>query len=220
MKISVKKEIGYWVLLIIPYIYLGMVYTALPETIPTHFDMNGDPNDWSSKASLWLLPVSLPLAFYLLLLFLPKIDPKQKLKPETGKFDRVKLIVLLFMTVLACFVIYISSKQNITHASRFLFSALGLFFAALGNVFPALKPNYFIGIRTPWALENELVWKRTHQFAGKLWVIGGLFIVALPFFLTKERMLVQVFITVTLMIAFVPFIYSFIVWRKLKQQSL
>jgi len=220
MAIKFKQEIGYWALIVIPYIYLACVFSSLPETIPTHFNIDGDPDGWSSKVSLWFLPASLPLAFYLLLLYLPKIDPKQKLKMESGKFERVRLIVLLFMTILACFITYISTKQNIAHISRFLFSGIGLFFAALGNLFPALKPNYFIGLRTPWALENELVWKKTHQFAGKLWVIGGLVIVVLPFFFTSERWLVQVFLAVTLSIAFVPFLYSYIIWRKLKQQSL
>ncbi len=47
----------------------------------------------------------------------------------------------------------------------------------MGNYFKVIQPNYFLGIRTPWTLENKEVWKSTHTFASKLWVIGGLVIV-------------------------------------------
>ena len=49
-----------------------------------------------------------------------------------------------------------------------------------------LKQNYFIGIKTPWTLENEEVWKLTHLYAGKMWVIGGLLVVVLSLIVPEE----------------------------------
>jgi uncharacterized membrane protein len=40
-------------LLILPIVY----YTDLPEQIPTHYNFKGLPDAWSSKASIWILPV-------------------------------------------------------------------------------------------------------------------------------------------------------------------
>lgn len=31
-------------------------YSALPDTIPTHFDAGGNPDDWGSKGGIFLLP--------------------------------------------------------------------------------------------------------------------------------------------------------------------
>lgn len=42
--------IGLTVMLIIFY------YGQLPERIPIHFDINGNPDGWSKKAMLWILP--------------------------------------------------------------------------------------------------------------------------------------------------------------------
>lgn len=218
MKINFKREIFYWLLCLVPYLFLGWVYNSLPETVPTHFGISGKADGWSSKVSLWFMPASLSLMIYLLLLFLPRIDPKQRLQQQAGKFEKIRFVVLLFITAIACATTYMSYKQEVGHAGKFLFAGIGLFFAVLGNFFPALKPNYFIGIRSPWALESEVVWKKTHQLAGKIWVAAGLLLAFLPFILNNETLMSDIFLVVTLTIAFFPFIYSFIIWRQEKKK--
>lgn len=44
----------------------------LPERIPTHFDISGQPNAWGSPAILWLLPV-VGTGVYLLITVLSRI---------------------------------------------------------------------------------------------------------------------------------------------------
>ncbi len=218
MKRNATKEIFYILLSLIPYVYLASMYAALPEQVPTHFDLNGNINGWSSKASLWLIPASLPLGFYLLFFLLPAIDPKQKLKSGAGKFEHIRFILVLFITGLTCFILYISRHQSIQHLEQFFFAFMGLFFAALGNFFPSLKANYFIGIRSPWALENEQVWKKTHQFAGKLWVAGGLLLMLLAF-IPGVVSIEKVALPLLLCLALIPFLYSYILWRKYKKDT-
>lgn len=217
MKRNTGKELFYVLLTIIPYIYLVLIYAGLPETVPTHFDIHGTPNGWSSRSSLWFIPASLSLLTYLLFTFLPLIDPKQKLKANSGKFEHIRFILVLFMTGIACFALYVSANRNVQHMDKFLFAFLGLFFAALGNFMPSLKPNYFIGIRTPWSLENEQVWKKTHQFAGKLWVAGGLLVMLLAFLVSAASYIADAILPVILLIAFIPAVYSYVLWRKLKK---
>jgi uncharacterized membrane protein len=55
-----------WLWLIIAWLPLLAIiiisiirYPALPQSIPTHFGINGEPNQWTNKASaVWLLPVT------------------------------------------------------------------------------------------------------------------------------------------------------------------
>lgn len=220
MKRNTTKELLYLLLTLIPYVYLALIYSGLPASVPTHFDLKGVANDWSSKASLWFLPASLSLMLYLLMRFLPLIDPKQKLRSSTGKFEHIRFILVLFFTGLSCFILYITKNQNMQHMDKALFAFLGLFFAALGNFFPSLRPNYFIGIRSPWALENELVWKKTHQLGGKLWVGGGLLILVLAFALPATVPIAFLFLPLVLCMAFIPFLYSYFLWRKIKNTPL
>lgn len=219
MKKASAKELLYLILSLVPYLYLALIYKELPETVPTHFDLEGNANGWSSRESLWLIPAGLPLGTYLLFRFLPRIDPKQKLKSGAGKFEHIRFILVLFMTGLACFILYISAQQSIQHLEKFLLAFVGLFLAVLGNFFPSLKANYFIGIRSPWALENETVWKKTHQLAGKIWVAGGMLIMVLAFIPVSDGSSGKIILPLVLAMAFVPFLYSYWLWRKFKKEK-
>jgi uncharacterized membrane protein len=92
---------------------------------------------------------------------------------------------------------------------------LGLLFAFLGNIFYSLKPNYFIGIRTPWSLEDEQNWRRTHQLAGKVWFAGGLLIILLSMLLPLQAAIIA-FISITLIISIIPIVYSFQIYQRTK----
>ena len=37
--------------------YVVSNYGALPNRIPIHYDFNGKPNNWGSKAMLWIMPI-------------------------------------------------------------------------------------------------------------------------------------------------------------------
>lgn len=36
-----------------------------------------------------------------------------------------------------------------------------------------IKPNHYFGIKTPWNLKNEIVWKKTHRLGYYTAMIGG-----------------------------------------------
>ena len=54
---------------------------------------------------------------------------------------------------------------------------VGLLFIVIGNYLPQCKPNYFVGIKTPWTLSNEEVWRKTHRFSGKVFVVLGVIMI-------------------------------------------
>lgn len=58
---------------------------------------------------------------------------------------------------------------------------IGILLIVLGNYMPRIKFNWFVGIKTPWTLSNEEVWKGTHRFAGYMFVIAGVLIVISAF---------------------------------------
>jgi len=50
----------------------------------------------------------------------------------------------------------------------------GMLFIYLGFLLEHAEPNWFVGIRTPWTLSSESVWKKTHRLGGKLFKIAGI----------------------------------------------
>ena len=77
-----------------------------------------------------------------------------------------------------------------------------------------IKPNYFLGIRTPWTLENETVWKETHRMAGKMWFVGGLIVVFASLILEEQLNLI-VFLIIVGIITLIPIIYSYLLFKKI-----
>jgi len=77
----------------------------------------------------------------------------------------------------------------------------------------SVKPNYFVGIRIPWALVSDYNWKKTHQLAGIMWFIGGIIITIASLFLPVEPAGYFLFSTVLIMVI-VPSIYSFMLFRN------
>ena len=95
---------------------------------------------------------------------------------------------------------------------------MGVLFIILRNYFKTLKPNYFIGIRTPWTLKNDKVWKATHILTGKIWLIGGLLVVFIGLILNEELNLI-LFLIITVLIIFIPVVYSYLEFMKEKKHT-
>ena len=59
----------------------------LPDTIPTHFDINGIPNGWGSPTSLLALPIIILIVNAAVSLIVRKVDPKYWNRPGTLQPD-------------------------------------------------------------------------------------------------------------------------------------
>ena len=209
-----KKEIPFIVVALLPFVYLAYIWNELPKEVPMHWNASGEIDRWGDKSELFMMLIMLTGITYFVFLIIPYIDPKQKLQNMGNKLNNLHLILALFMSALAIYILY--SVQQKTSNPILIFPLVGLLFAFLGNYFKTIKPNYFIGIRTPWTLENEEVWKKTHLMGGKLWFVGGL-LMALTFLLPNEMQL-YTFLGITAVISIVPIVYSYLEFKKIKNQ--
>ena len=100
-----------------------------------------------------------------------------------------------------------------------ILSGVLILFMVLGNYFGKLRPNYFVGIRTPWTLENETVWLKTHRLGGKVWVYGSLIMLIAKFLLPMEPFFIFIFIGFTLIIALIPIVYSYLLYKKMEKEG-
>lgn len=209
-----KKEIPFLAIALIPFAYLGYIWNRLPEEVPMHWNGAGEIDRYGDKKELLVTLFMLVGITYFVFLIIPYIDPKQKLQNMGKKLNSLRMILTVFMSGLAVFILYSVQQKNSNPS--FIFSIIGLLFAFLGNYFKTIKPNYFIGIKTPWALENEEVWKKTHLMGGKLWFIGGL-LMALTFVL-PNKIQFYTFMVIVAVISIVPIVYSYLEFKKIKNQ--
>ena len=214
MKILNKKEILPISLILIAFLFGILMYSDLPQSMPSHWDAQGEVDSWSNKDfGVFFFPI-LTLGIYLLMTFLPLIDP---LKKNYDKFKApyfwLRVIFIIFFVLLYFYTLWaaLGAKLNINY---FILPAFSILFILIGLFLPKVKKNYFVGIRTPWTLHSEEVWDKTHQFSGKLFVIAGLAALIGVFF-TEYAFLI--FITAILSSALTSVIYSYFIYRKIKE---
>jgi len=207
------KESILWILIIIPFVYLSTIWDDLPGIIPTHFDLTGNPNGWSDKNSLIILLSSLGIGTYLLMLFIPKFDPKKKIEQMGEKYYSLRLLMTFFISAISVYILYTGNGEKFN--PTWFIALIGVFDTVFGNYLQTVKPNYFIGIRTPWTLENEQTWRNTHRLAGRMWMAGGLFILTISLTLTNKVALGISFAIITFILVVVPIIYSYAQFKKI-----
>ena len=88
---------------------------------------------------------------------------------------------------------------------------IGLIFYFIGVLTEHVERNWFIGIRTPWALSSDRVWKKTNQIGGKLFKIAG--IIAILGVLFPEYTIYFILVPALIIVGFV-FVYSYVEYQK------
>jgi len=210
------KESFLWALIILPYVYLSTIWDKLPARVPTHFNLQGNPDDWSGKSTLLFIPGAMCLGIYLLMLVIPFLDPKKKIQQMGSKYYNLRLMLAFFMSILSIYLLYISEAGSLKNPNMLL-ALIGGLFAMLGNYFQTVRPNYFIGIRTPWTLESAETWRKTHLLGGRIWIAGGVLIAVLSFFIHDNNAMAITFGTIIAVLVLIPVIYSYFEFQKEKR---
>lgn len=155
-------------------------WPQVPERVPTHWNFAGEVDGYGGRfVGLMLLPIT-TLGVYLLMLAAPLVDPgKLNYENFVRAFSAIRLAFVLFMAALQGVTIRAAFGHPVDMTTFMLFG-LGVLFGVIGNFMSKLRPNWFVGVRTPWTLSSRLSWDKTHRLAGWLFmVLGGLmFVVA------------------------------------------
>ena len=85
---------------------------------------------------------------------------------------------------------------------------LGILFLIIGNFLPKCRQSYTVGIKIAWTLNSEANWNATHRFAGWVWTIGGIAMLASIF------CGVWLMISAALVMAIAPVVYSYLYYKK------
>lgn len=208
------KEIIMWVLISISFLYLYYVWGDLPQKVATHYDLMGNPNGWTDKNYMPLLIGGMNLGSYLIMILLPYFDPKKKIEQMGEKYNSLRILMSLLMTAISIYMLYITITGIVN--LRLMIGIIAVFFALMGNYMQTLRPNYFFGIRSPWTLENDETWRKTHRFVGRLWMVGGIISLVLSILITNNNSLLGIlFAIIVTVFVLLPFIYSYLEFRKI-----
>lgn len=200
------------ILIILSILGTAFVYNRLPEEIPGHINLRGEVDRYDGKETV-IFTGLLPLIIYLLMVFLPRIDPKRKSYLKHKKaYEITKTLIIIFIIIIQWAMISLALGFDI-NIGLFVKIGVGLFFIVLGNFMGQIRHNYFFGIKTPWTLSNETVWKKTHRVGGFSFMIAGVIMFISIFF---NGMIAELALIAAIVIAAIyPIIYSYIEFRKI-----
>ncbi len=193
----------------------ALLWNRLPETVPTHWGIDGTPDGWSSRAfAVFVMPLIL-LTLHWLCLWVTERDNRKKGQSE--KIMRLVIWLIPVISLFGCGSIYAAALGRPLDSTRVPLLLLGLLLTILGNYLPKTVQNRTIGIKLKWTLEDEANWNATHRLAGKLWTAGGL-LMLLTAFLPGNRHIYAAPLLLGVMVL-VPVAYSWWFHRKQKGEN-
>jgi uncharacterized membrane protein len=211
-------DIAAVIISLLPFLLFIALHDFLRDRVAIHWNAAGEADGWTESDRL---PVyfgamaALGLGVYLLLRSIKKIDPKRTAQLNEGIAIKVGIGIVTFISAISSLIVLpIPNDLNIT---SIILVMVSLLFTFLGNLMYHIKPNYFIGIRLPWTLENENNWRHTHRLAGITWFIGGIISATLSMLIQPKTMFI-IFIGITFLLVLVPGIYSFILFKRTNGQ--
>ena len=181
-------------------------YPDMPDQMASHWNAQGEVDGTMSKCWALYLMSGIMAFLYLIFLVIPKIDP---LKKNIQKFRAWFDGFILLMTTFLLYIYLLTIAWNLGYEfnmTLMMLPAIGILFVFISYLLQNAKRNWFIGIRTPWTLSSDLVWKKTHHLGAILFRVSGLIIIFSVFF---QDYAIWIVLIAALFSGLYPLIYSY-----------
>jgi len=212
IKLSWKSEWVIVLLLILSVIASFWFYNHMPDIVPVHWDISGQANGFSSRAFAAFFFPALIVAIYLLMIFLPYLDPKKERYQDFEKvYFALRLIFVLFFDIIYFAASLVGVGYDVPIGPVVTIS-VGLMFMIIGNYLGKVKMNWFVGIRTPWTLSSEEVWNKTHRLGGKLFFLSGILLIMSGYL--PGKLAFPLLLVIIILMSGGTVLYSYILYRK------
>ncbi|MCG5253320.1 SdpI family protein [Brevibacillus agri] len=183
-------------------------YPSMPDTMAVHWGINGEPDGFAPKlVGVAFVPIMM------VVLFLASRYREQSYQKFASSKDAIMHTLMVALLVIHGLIIGYGYGYMVNMATAATL-ILGVLFITMGNFMPRFRHNYMIGIRTPWTLASEEVWKKTHQLGSRVFFIGGLLIVLTSFLPAPLHFIVLLFLIVATILVTMGSSYYYAKRRK------
>jgi uncharacterized membrane protein len=151
----------------------ALAYPELPAEMATHWNASGEVDGTMSRPlALGLLPsiTALTVGFFAVL---PRVDPRTDYAEFRDAYDAMALTTVAFLGYVHAVLVLFNAGYEFG-VLQALAPAIGGIYVVAGFVTDRAEQNWFVGVRTPWTLEDEAVWERTNHVVARVLQVGGL----------------------------------------------
>jgi len=210
------KKTNFIILLtiIISFIMGVYLYSLMPLEMASHWNSQGEVDGYLPVFwGLFLIPL-ISLGVFIFFLLIPKIDPLTKnIEKFREYFDWFILLIILFLLYIHSLSIYWNLGYRF-NMGKMVVPALAILLFSIGIVLKKSKRNWFLGIRTPWTLSNDIVWDKTHKMGSKLFKLAAVIILLAMF---SPQYSIWMILIPIIVIAIYLVIYSYFEYKQIKK---
>jgi uncharacterized membrane protein len=146
--------------------------------VAVRFNAQGEADGFMPKTRALAIAPIIGLVVITLLAFAPRfLGGQRELARAGGAFGFV-LIGAAAMFLVGEAAVAAHALNPAFDVLRWLFVAIGILLVVVGAVLGRVPPNHLVGVRTPWTLADERVWRRTHYLTGRLMGLAGVALAA------------------------------------------
>ncbi|HEX9016575.1 MAG TPA: SdpI family protein [Chloroflexota bacterium] len=212
MRIVWRTEVPNWIILAGMFLVAAVSWTSAPERYPVHWNLAGQVDRYGGKTEGLLLMPVMTLAIYLALVFVPRIDPlRANYERFRGTYGAMRLVFTVSMAIIYG-IMLLSGAGYPIDTSRVIPMVVGGMLVVVGNFLGKIRPNWFVGIRTPWTLSSRKSWVKTHRLGGWLFILVGLSLMLTGLVRTVWSFELMMAVFVASMVWMIA--YSYVVWRS------
>jgi|TARA_Y100000310_G_scaffold345118_1_gene461911 uncharacterized membrane protein len=208
-----KKELIPIALLIVAALLAIYVYPLLPAEVPMHWNAAGEVDSYGSKLFHVLLYPGIIVFIYALFELIPRIEVFRKnIKDFMKHFFIMKVAIMAFMI----YIFALTTLPALGYAINFnvfLMPAVGLLMVIIGYLIKFAKRNFFVGIRTPWTLASDTVWKKTHELGSWVFMAMGVWLAVVGLILSPKYLVWGILVPVLGSVVWM-FVYSYLLYKK------
>jgi uncharacterized membrane protein len=155
-------------------------FPFLPNPAPLHWNAASEVDGYGRPLLAALLFPSIVTVIVVLTSLLPRIDPRgERYVAFADTYERFMTAIVLFLTAVHLITLAYALGCRLP-VTTLIGVGVGLLLAVIGNELGHVRPNYFVGIRTPWTLADLEVWRRTHRVGVRAFVALGALIALGP----------------------------------------
>ncbi|MCT4418637.1 MULTISPECIES: SdpI family protein [Leuconostoc] len=153
---------------LLPIAYGGLLWQYLPQQLPIHFGIDGQPDQYAPKLIAVIgLPVLIIAVNYVI------IRSMKNKGIDNQKVFTVLIWSLPLLLNVVQIVTFMHALNYHINIGSVILPVIGLLFIVLGNYLPKTTPNYMVGIRLPETLHNSENWQKTNRLGGFTMVFAG-----------------------------------------------
>ncbi len=212
LKLTLQTEIIPLLFITITVATVLCFYNYLPDTIVSHWNFSGQADGWTSRTFQGIFFPLLIILIYALMLVMPIMDPR---KENYEKFASAYHIFKGLFVAALSLIFLITTAYNLGFAINVgmaVATIIGVLLMIIGFYMRKIKQNWFVGVRTPWALSSPYVWEKTQIFGSWSMITFGVIIIITPYL--NPILGAGLFMAGAVALILGTFIYSYLLYSR------